>query len=271
MSDLTFFEKARLERLFGMAGGYALGFTNATFARFFAETAHVQIYDAAFDGYGDSKANRMRSFWAAANNDLVGKVIEALITYGEAEKTITDDPELITECRRISARLLTAGPVPELDVLTSTMDSLDFEAVSEQVRAAIERHQPEAALDRLHTFVVRYVRRLCSEHGITVDQEKPLHSLFGEYVKQLQLKGYVESEMTVRILKSSISVLEAFNDVRNNQSLAHDNAVLNREESWLIFNHVSGLVRFIKALNTRIGGAGEPASPSRDDEDPAPF
>jgi len=29
--------------------------------------------------------------------------------------------------------------------------------------------------------------------------------------------------MGVRILKRSISVLEAFNDVRNNRSLAHDN------------------------------------------------
>jgi hypothetical protein len=33
--------------------------------------------------------------------------------------------------------------------------------------------------------------------------------------------------MTVRILKTSISVMEAFNDVRNESSLAHDNAVEN--------------------------------------------
>ncbi|WP_314973383.1 abortive infection family protein [Comamonas testosteroni] len=32
--------------------------------------------------------------------------------------------------------------------------------------------------------------------------------------------------MAERILKSSISVLESFNDVRNNKSLAHDKAVL---------------------------------------------
>jgi hypothetical protein len=31
--------------------------------------------------------------------------------------------------------------------------------------------------------------------------------------------------MTERILKSSISVLDFFNDVRNNKSLAHDNLV----------------------------------------------
>jgi hypothetical protein len=31
--------------------------------------------------------------------------------------------------------------------------------------------------------------------------------------------------MAMRILKSSISILEAFNDVRNNQSLAHDSPI----------------------------------------------
>lgn len=58
--------------------------------------------------------------------------------------------------------------------------------------------------------------------------------------------------LTERILKSSISVLEAFNDVRNNKSLAHDNPILNYEESLLIFNHVAASIRFIKALETKI-------------------
>ncbi|WP_279473995.1 abortive infection family protein [Aeromonas caviae] len=58
--------------------------------------------------------------------------------------------------------------------------------------------------------------------------------------------------MTERILKSSISVLEAFNDVRNNKSLAHDNPILNYEESLLIFNHVASSIRFIKSLETKI-------------------
>jgi len=51
--------------------------------------------------------------------------------------------------------------------------------------------------------------------------------------------------MSERILKSSIAVLEYFNDVRNNMSLAHANPVLNRAESLLIFNHVTSLITFI--------------------------
>jgi hypothetical protein len=76
--------------------------------------------------------------------------------------------------------------------------------------------------------------------------------MFGEYIKALRKGGYLESEMTERILKSSISVLEAFNDVRNNKSLAHDNPTLNYEESLLIFNHIAASIRFIKAVESKI-------------------
>jgi hypothetical protein len=88
---------------------------------------------------------------------------------------------------------------------------------------AIETNEPELGLDRLHTFVIKYVRTCCTRHGIRVTGDTPLHSIFGENVKRLRDEGWVESEMGVLILKSGISVLEAFNDVRNNRSLAHDN------------------------------------------------
>ena len=54
--------------------------------------------------------------------------------------------------------------------------------------------------------------------------------------------------MTERILKSSISILEAFNDVRNNQSFAHDNPILNYNESILIFNNVSSVIKFMESI-----------------------
>ena len=57
--------------------------------------------------------------------------------------------------------------------------------------------------------------------------------------------------MTERILKTSISTLEAFNEVRNERSLAHDNPILNYDESLLIYNHVTSAIRFIRTLESR--------------------
>lgn len=58
--------------------------------------------------------------------------------------------------------------------------------------------------------------------------------------------------MTEKILKSSISILDAFNEVRNEQSLAHDNHVLGYSESLLIFNNVASSIRFLRTLENEL-------------------
>ncbi len=252
MSDLTGSEKRKLEKLFGMESGYVFEFSNRTFAEFVEENTGRDIYDPRYAAGSGSKANRLRGFWATEGNHLVGKLIEALIAHGQEFDSFKNHGTLPDDCRRIVTRLLQTTPVPELDALRATVDERDFEVVAKQIREAIEKNQPETGIDRLHTFVIKFIRTLCEERGIAITREKALHSLFGEYVKRLRDDGVLESEMTARILKSSISVMESFNDVRNNQSLAHDNPILNYEESLLIFNHVASSIRFIRSLETRI-------------------
>jgi len=252
LSDLTGSERRKLEKLLGMGGGYVLNFSDRTFGEFFDEY-RVEIDAERYRARGTSKANRLRTFWGEDANHLVGRVIGGLIDYASEEQCFGDsNPVLIDACRKVAQRLLSDQPVAELDALAAISDEQDFEVVAEHVRAAIEKNQPEGGLDRLHTFVNKFIRVTCEPHGITITRDKPLHSVFGEYVKELREGNYIESAMTERILKSSISVLEAFNDVRNNKSLAHDNPILNYEESLLIFNHVAASVRFIKGLEAKI-------------------
>jgi len=89
---------------------------------------------------------------------------------------------------------------------------------------------------------------LCTKHGVTVNKDKPLHSLVGEYIKAIKAKELIESEITERILKSTISVMEAFNKIRNHHSFAHDNDVLNYHESLLIYGHITSSIRFIETI-----------------------
>ena len=65
-------------------------------------------------------------------------------------------------------RMMRDTSVAELDALTATVDERDFETVAQHVREAIEKNQPEAALDRLHMFVIKYVRTLCEQRGVEV-------------------------------------------------------------------------------------------------------
>ena len=252
MADLTIVEKTNLEKLFGMESGYVLDFTDRTFREFIAESVGQDIFDKKYHQASGSKANRLRAFWRVEPNHVVGKLLQDLIDYmghfPQARPRVDSFDSLLSECSRTVERLRQGAPV--LDVLDNGADFGEqaFEALERSLRQAVNNNEPESALDRLHTYVVKYMRCICERHGIETSRDKPLHSLVGEYLKALKRKERIESEMTERILKSSISLMEAFNHVRNEQTFAHDNPILNYNESLLIFNNVVSTIRFIQAL-----------------------
>lgn len=271
MSDLSNIEKRNLERLFGMGSGYVSDFSNRTFEEFILDSTGQSIYDSKYDNASGSKANRLRAFWSVEPNYIVAKLLGDLLQY-VAEPSVKPDQEQLHEsCRRVVQRLSQSAPVPEIEAITPNTTEKDFAALAKSVREAIEKNEPESGLDRLHTFVVKYMRVVCQRHGIKTEKDKPLHSLVGEYVKRLKTKCHIESDMTERILKSSISTLEAFGRVRNNQSFAHDNKILNYDESLLVFNHVASASRFIEAVERRISGAEKRGTSKSGQEDDIPF
>jgi hypothetical protein len=251
MSDLTFIGRTKLEKLFEMGSGYVLDFSNRTLAEFVAESTGGDIYDAKYDCASGSKANRLRAFWMREANHSVGKLIYDLLEYDWPADGNSEQDRLFEECGRIASRLQQSAPVESLDVITVGVTELGFEVLAWAVRDCIDKNEPEPGLGRLHTFVTKLIGTLPEKRAIATDRAKPLHSIFGEYVKALRNAGLVESEMTERTQKSCISTMEAFNRVRNGESLAHDNPTLNYDESLFIFNYVCSAVRFIKALEAR--------------------
>lgn len=254
MSDLSSIEKVKLEKMFEMEGGYVLDFSNRTFQEFIIENTNIDISDGKYDYASGSKANRLKAFWAKEANYIVGKLISALLEYWKTKKLINHieisqaEQALFEDCYTIAERLKQDSIVENIDAIQPYSNDKEFSVLAKSIRESIQNNEPEVALDRLHTYVVKYTKKLCDKYGISYDKNKPLHSLFGEYVKYLRQNGFIKSQMTERILKSSISILESFNDVRNNQSLAHDNPILNYHESVLIFNNVSSAIKFIEAI-----------------------
>jgi len=235
-----------------MDGGYVLDFSNRTLTEFVAESTRRNIYDAKYDYASGSKANRLRAFWKLEPNHVVGKLTTDLLKYCRPRAGDPERDRLSEECERIASRLLQSGAIDAIEAITPEGAERGFEVLARAVRDCIEKNEPDAGLDRLHTFVTKLIRTLSAKRGISTDKDKPLHSIFGEYVKVLRNAGLIESEMTERILKSSISTMESFSRVRNDQSLAHDNPTLSYEESLFIFNHVCSAVRFVRALEKRV-------------------
>ncbi len=258
MSDLSTFEKIKLEKIFEMSSGYVLDFSNRTFQDFFIDNINIDIYDEKFSNSGTSKANRLRSFWRQESNYIVGRLISCLLDYWHNMKSfrnqdISPEEQILFEyCKRITDRLQVGTIVEDISVFEQFDDEKNFALLSKSIKECIDKNDPESGLDRLHTYAIKYARKLCDKHGISYDKEKPLHSLFGEYVKFLKQNKLIESEMTVRILRASTSILDAFNEVRNKQSLAHDNPILNHDESVLIFTNISSIIKYIQLMEKKI-------------------
>src|SRR5262249_14111501 len=128
MSSLTNLEKRKLERILAMGSGYVLDFSNRTFSEFVMDSTCREITGNRYDGLGNSKANRLRGFWAEEGNHAVGKLLVDLLDYAvETGAIAPKDGALLSECRRIASRLSQESPVPELATLSPMTTERDFE------------------------------------------------------------------------------------------------------------------------------------------------
>lgn len=125
---------------------------------------------------------------------------------------------------------------------------------------SIEKIKLERLFEMGSGYVLDFSNRTFQEFffenmGIDIYDEKYDYAS-GSKANQLWAFWNIESNYLVGKLisefldywKTKISILESFNNVRNNQSFAHDNPILNYNESILIFNNVSSSIRFIESI-----------------------
>lgn len=270
MSDLTFVEKTTIENFLKMGSGYVMDFTDRTFREFIIESIGLDIDDPKFHNASNSKANRLRMFFKVESNYVVGRLLASFCDYWltKAQTGVIDyrgEENLFMECKRISDRLGQDTIVQSIEAIKPNSEDKDFKLLAKSIRESIEKNEPEAALDRLHTFTMKYIRELCNKHQVDFDRSDSLNAILGKYIKYLIENKHIESQMTEKILKYSIHVIEAFNDIRNNKSYAHDNPILNYNESVLIFNSVSNTIKFIESIENSIMKVKESDSPEWSD------
>lgn len=262
MASLTYREKSILEELFGMSSGYVMDFSNSSFSRFIGDVINIDVYDGhGYEEYA-SKANKLRQIWNKEPDNVVGTLIEALLSYFEdmqlRQDKLTDyERKKIDEMRLVATRL--KGNSPRIELPSKQEDSL--QTLLEDINNALARNKPELVLDRLHTFSTKLLRQICTDNEIIVTDDKganlPLHSLAGMLRKKYEQDELFQSSFTLIALQNSISLFDKYNSVRNNQSYAHDNEVLDTMEAEFAVRIMADLLTFIdKAESYRKKGSG---------------
>ncbi len=258
MANLSPIEKRILERVLGMGDGHLLNFSRRQLLDFVESTMRINPWNKKYDipDRSDSKANRMRGIWKVEPDYVVGKLLNHLLLYAASEPNFEKTTDYY-KAVEIAARCA-AGTQVDIDALSLPDADEDFDLLAEEVQEAIDRGKPVAGLDRLHTFAVKFFRQHAEARGVEDTKDKPLHSVVGEYVGKLRDAGLLESKMTGAIMKSATKTLQTFNDVRNKQTLTHDNDLLNHDEATLICGHVCDVIRFVRTLEEKTRPEPEP-------------
>lgn len=253
MAKIAFRDKLRFEKLLGMKTGYVSNLSNHEFFQLVQDVTQININSPTYEVLGTSKANRLRAFWDRESDVIVGTLLLDLVEHVRNLNVDLMAPHqpLLEECKRIAEQMKATPPLLDSDILSTMPEEMDLERLGSTILGAIKNDEPETAIDRLHTYTVRYLRSICAKRSIVTGQEMPVHSLLGAYLKDLKAANTPMTMMSERILKSCISTLDAYNDVRNNWSLAHDNPVLSYDESLLILNHVTSAIKYIQSIETK--------------------
>lgn len=248
MADLSPVEIRKLEKLFGMSDGYIRGFNSKSDFISFA-TLSLDISDTSGYDFDISRANILRVMWQRESNERVAKLLEDLLENLRIDYSIYAIGPLFEDCLKIPENLRSKGAI-NLENLQHLAENGErsFDILTREVRSSLKRNEPEVALDRLHTYMTVYARRLLDTYSIAYGDKEPLNSIFGKYVQHLHKSGRIKTKMTAKILKRNTEILEDFNSIRNDHSLAHGNELLSYEESALITDNILSLVGFVRHL-----------------------
>ena len=248
-----------LEGLFEMGSGYVLNFNDRTLAEFFDSELSIDIDDVRYREAGNSKGKRVRTFLQTEEPGTVARALRALWEYRDSIRGPFDYGDETFQREKAGLFALVDGLEGASGIaLTDPIDAFTSNETLEELVAAIGRDiragKPQAALDRLHTYCMKKFAHVLDQKGIPFDREDPLHSRAGKYIKALEKEGAVR-DISLTVMKSSISIFDKYNDIRNNASFAHDNQIVDRVEARFIFDAITNILRFMKGYEANRFGA----------------
>lgn len=251
MADLKHSEISLIEHFVAWPRGfgYVLDFSDRTFKEFFEDEFQVKIFVPDYRDRGTSKRHYLLSFCLKEPAGIVARVLSMIADRRRqlaAADHVPPQDSLQDPFEELVVAIKTRADQPRTDALYRFEKGRALDELVANLQRTLESNKPEAALDHLHTYCMKKFAYLLSLRGIGCTDKEALHARFGKYRRCL-LKETNLQEISDLAMKSAISVLEKFNDVRNNQSFAHDSVILDHHEARYVFDIVTALLRFIRS------------------------
>ena len=234
--------------------GWILDFSDRTITEFFEDEFEIDFDEQKYSVNGSSKRNRLTTFIDTEDATTVAKVLrslwerrEGLIRRTGGAAGHSEEVEIKKQFLEIIADIEKNSESISTSALDRHTPDRTLDELIKDIERDLQANKPEAAIDHLHTYCMNKFAHLLKTRGIDCEKLMPLHTRVGKYRKALASERKL-NPFTNNALKSIIALFEDFNRTRNDNSFAHDNPILEPNEARYVFETVSAMLIFIRAV-----------------------
>jgi hypothetical protein len=234
-----------VNRYIGVSEGYLGDFSYRTHADFYIEYCDLDIDPYGFEG---TTRQRFINIFESIDNISKSKMLKGVVErfpVEEASAPKTRTENLKVQILDVAAEYAGAAPVASPNtVITSPIVR---QAISD-AEHLLKANGATSSIDRVHTAMHGFLIAACDSESITHPKEASINKLLKLLRKnhpKLNDLGHREQDID-QILNSSAAILNAFNPLRNQGSVAHPNKhLIGKSEAMLVINIARSLIHYL--------------------------
>jgi hypothetical protein len=240
-----------VEDYIGTNAGYLNGFSYSVHDTFYHRYCDLEIDVAAYRARGLTTRRAFIEILREAKPRDQAKIIRGVFdmfpppeeaTDGTAQKKILLHKLMLEVAIRLEANGLVETPA-----IAETSEVV-FEALQD-AEVLLKSRGPISAVDRAHTALHGYLKKLCSDRGAATPPDASLTAIFKVIREQFPefATTIPHDDQAKRVFGSIASALDSLNTIRNRGTLAHPNELLlAAPEAMLYINLSRAVLGFIE-------------------------
>ena len=240
-----------VEDYIGTNGGYLNNFSYSIHDAFYHRYCDLDVDVAAYRAKGLTTRRAFIAILRDAKPRDQAKIIRGVFEMIPPPEKVTADAArkryaLHKQLLDVAARLEADGHIETPEIAETS--EVVFEALKD-AEVLLKTRGPKSAVDRAHTALHGYLKRLCSDRGV-VPTDPSLTAVFKVMREQFpKFSATIPHDAEAkRLFGSMASALDSLNTIRNRATLAHPNELLlDAPEAMLYINLSRAVLGYIEA------------------------
>jgi hypothetical protein len=241
-----------VEDYIGVDSGYLNGFTYRIHNTFYHRFCDLDVDVESYRAKGFTTRWAFIEILKDSKPRDQAKIIRGVFDMIPPPDEAADDTarKKLTTCKKlleVASRLEADGQV-ETPKIANTSEVV-LEALKD-AEVLLQTRSPKSAVDRAHTALHGYLKKLCLDRGVTMPSDTSLTALFKVIREQfVEFSGTIPHDAEAkRVFGSMASTLDSLNTIRNRGTLAHPNELLlDAPEAMLYINLSRAALGYIDA------------------------